>query len=325
MLITTFAAWTAVVVAAVVLLTQLAGWCGSVVVAVAQSLTPLLAAGTIFAALVGRIDGDRPLLVGGLVTTVGVAAVVAPAMIRRRPEVPAPSSEPPTVRVFHGNLLFTNVDDPPALASAIFATMANVLALSELSPAQEAALLGSPFAGHYPYRLGSAAPSGADGMAIWSSLPLVDDCPLPGRPRAGLVATVPFGTDRQLRLVLAHPRPPTKRAGLRHWEPALRDIGRFGQAQHEPTMIVADLNAARWHPPLRRLLDGGWRDAHEALGRGLSASWPTTGCWPVPFVRLDHALLDDGVTVLAVDDVEIPGSDHRGFVVTVTTAGRAGH
>ena len=125
-----------------------------------------------------------------------------------------------------------------------------------------------------------------------------------------------------VRIVLAHPNPPITDHGLRHWEPSMRRIAEIGAEPGPPTLIVADLNAARWHPPFRRLLARGWRDAHESVGRGLSVSWPTTGRWPLPFVRLDHGLAGPGLDVLAVRDVDLPGSDHRGFVVTVAPTGR---
>ena len=37
------------------------------------------------------------------------------------------------------------------------------------------------------------------------------------------------------------------------------------------------------------------------------------------FVRLDHALMTDGLVATGIDDIDIPGSDHRGFVVSVAT------
>jgi endonuclease/exonuclease/phosphatase (EEP) superfamily protein YafD len=64
------------------------------------------------------------------------------------------------------------------------------------------------------------------------------------------------------------------------------------------------------------VLSRGWRDAHEVLGRGWSASWPTDLPGP-PLVRIDHALVSGSVVVEGIVDVEIPGSDHRGFVVSV--------
>jgi len=64
------------------------------------------------------------------------------------------------------------------------------------------------------------------------------------------------------------------------------------------------------------LLDAGLVEAHIAHGRGFSASWPTDQIVPA-FVRLDHALTTAGLVSTDVADFEIPGSDHRGFVVTV--------
>jgi endonuclease/exonuclease/phosphatase (EEP) superfamily protein YafD len=321
MVIADILAWAAIAVVAVVLVTELAGWCGLVIVAVLQALTPVLAGATVFAAIVGRIDDNWLLLGAALAATAGVAIAVAP-VVRRRAPVPDPASAlAPTLRVFHGNLLFTNVGDPFAVATTILATGADILALSELNPQQERALADLAGADSYPYRIGHASRR-ADGMAIWSAVPLDDVARIPDELRDGITARVPIG-DGALRLLFAHPSAPTERSGLRYWRPALPRIDSIGRSPVPPTLVVGDLNAAHWHPPLRRMLRGGWRDAHEAVGRGLSVSWPTDGRWPVPFVRLDHALLGPGVTAIAVDDVSIPGSDHRAFVVTVTVPGHA--
>jgi hypothetical protein len=80
---------------------------------------------------------------------------------------------------------------------------------------------------------------------------------------------------------------------------------------------------------MRRLMQvGGWRDAHQVRGHGLSCSWPTEKWhpafrWHPPFVRLDHALVNGGLTVLDTGDFHVPGSDHLGIVVTVQRAQRA--
>ena len=37
-------------------------------------------------------------------------------------------------------------------------------------------------------------------------------------------------------------------------------------------------------------------------------------------MRLDHALIDDSLSVAEVADVDLPGSDHRGFVLTVVVS-----
>jgi endonuclease/exonuclease/phosphatase (EEP) superfamily protein YafD len=313
LIVATVLAWLAVAVVALTLATQLAGWCGWVIVAVTQALTPVLAAATVFATIVGRFDDDWPLVVAGVVTTLGIAIEVAPAL-RRRPG--ARNADAPALAVFHGNLLFKNVGDPPGVAAAVLATGADVLALSELHPDQEAAMDAHPLAAKYRHRIGHSS-RGADGLAVWSTQPFGEITRAPHLYRDGLMFDLTIG-GAPFRVLFAHPSPPTRRRFLRVWVPALRDIDRLGRSVGPPTMVVADLNAARWHPPLRRLLRGGWRDAHEVGGRGLSTSWPTNGSFPVPFVRLDHALLGVGVELVDVRDVAIPGSDHRAFVVTVT-------
>ncbi|MEO5900333.1 MAG: hypothetical protein ABIR68_09395, partial [Ilumatobacteraceae bacterium] len=115
LIIATVIAWAAIAVVTLTLLTQLIGWCGIVVVAVTQALTPLLAVGTVFATIVGRFDDDWPLVAAGVVTTLGIAFEVVTAMPRRRRRRLA---DGPAVSVFHGNLLYTNVRDPPAVAAA---------------------------------------------------------------------------------------------------------------------------------------------------------------------------------------------------------------
>jgi endonuclease/exonuclease/phosphatase family metal-dependent hydrolase len=93
-----------------------------------------------------------------------------------------------------------------------------------------------------------------------------------------------------------------------------------------PAVMTGDFNASWGHPEMRRLMTaGGWRDAHQLLGRGLSCSWPTDHWHPAfkihpPFVRLDHALVNDGLRVLDASGFDVPGSDHLGVVVTVQRA-----
>jgi len=94
-----------------------------------------------------------------------------------------------------------------------------------------------------------------------------------------------------------------------------------GLASAGPTLVVGDFNAGYWHPTFRRLLRAGWRDAHIATRRWRSNSWPDDRRPLPPLVRLDHALVNDKLTVTDVHDVRIPGSDHVGFTVTVAAAG----
>src|SRR3954452_11348094 len=281
-------------------------------IAVAQALTPLLAAGGVPASAVGVWQRRFGLAGLSAASSIALARVVAPAARSGRAPV---GGGPAALTVAHANMLFSNQRHAREAAAALLACDADVLALSELTYRHERELKALDGDGRYAYRFPRPARD-SHGLAIWSRLPFDDLRIEPMTRRPGMVVEV--ATDAgPIRIVLAHPDPPMKRRWLRFWAPSLEHLDRLGRSPGPPTLIVADLNAARWHPPLRRLLDDGWRDAHESVGRGLSPSWPTLGLVP-PFVRLDHALVDERLDVIAVDDIRVPGSDHRGFVVAVS-------
>ena len=128
------------------------------------------------------------------------------------------------------------------------------------------------------------------------------------------------GPDGDIRVVAMHV--PTPLISFEGWQGDLATAARIGSDATSPTLVVGDFNASYWHPDFRELLDAGLVDAHIAHGKGFSASWPTDKIVPA-FVRLDHALTTDGLVSTDVADFEIPGSDHRGFVVTVAPTPRA--
>jgi endonuclease/exonuclease/phosphatase (EEP) superfamily protein YafD len=313
-------AWGVAGLGTAVLATQISGWNRTTLVAIGQSFTPLLAAAAVPTTVLA-VARRKPLLaVAGAVAATGLGAIVAPALRRPARLDPAeagrtPAAAPATLRIFHGNLLFQNERRAGDAAAAVLATGADVLALSELTDHHRTALLDQGGADKYPYRYDKTAKR-SEGIALWSTLPVTDLTTRLMDVRPGLVATVETA-DGPIRVVLAHPDPPTSRRGLRRWESSLDMIGSIVTSDGPPSVLVADLNASRWHPPFRRLLALGLRDAHEAGGRGLSGSWPTGNVLVPPFVRLDHALVGPGISVVHVDDVIVPGSDHRGFVVTV--------
>jgi endonuclease/exonuclease/phosphatase family metal-dependent hydrolase len=156
---------------------------------------------------------------------------------------------------------------------------------------------------------------GSGGVAIWSTDPVVV-AEHPATTNESLDLTVD-GPDGPVRIIGVHPPTPIMNFGA--WRRDLARFGELGQVGDTPTVVVGDFNASFWHPDFRSLLDDGYTDAHLAAGRGLSTSWPTDRWYP-PFVRLDHALTTDSLVSTDVEDFEIVGSDHEGFVVTVAPA-----
>jgi endonuclease/exonuclease/phosphatase (EEP) superfamily protein YafD len=111
--------------------------------------------------------------------------------------------------------------------------------------------------------------------------------------------------------------PPNPLENIHPWRDEIHGLARRAAVNDAPCIVVGDFNATFWHPPFRSLFEAGWRDAHVLTGRGFSSSWPNHLRWLPPFLRLDHALVDGSLEVTEAVDVDLPGSDHRGFVVSV--------
>lgn len=84
-----------------------------------------------------------------------------------------------------------------------------------------------------------------------------------------------------------------------------------------PLVLAGDLNSTLDHSPLRAVLAAGCADAAEVTGQGLRGTWPADSARPLR-VPIDHVLLTPSAgTVVGFDVVDVPGTDHRGLVVTI--------
>ncbi len=212
-------------------------------------------------------------------------------MVRRPQAAVDPESRP--LSIVHANLLYINhrVADVPASLATLDA---DVITFSELTPSHAARLQASALAAEYPYRIELPARH-ASGTGLWSRYPVTERVTARTKHHT-VVADVaaPGGT---IQVIVVHTQSP-----IDHHHQWLSDLDRLGAlCVDQPAVMTGDFNAGWWHPEFRRLLRrGGWRDAHIAVGRGLSCSWPTDQWhvafrWHPPFVRLDHALANDGL------------------------------
>lgn len=274
-----------------------------------QALTPQLLALGVPAAIYALWRRDRLLLGTNLGIVTALVWLTAPVFVG--PGRPALDTSVAPLRIVHANVMFRN-PDVDVVARTLLATDADVLAITEYTPALATALSASESA--RPYTVARPLP-GPAGVGLISRFPLLDARVVPIGNQPGIVATVdaPGGP---IRVVVVHPAPAVDRPDLRAWRADLRAIGDVATAPGPPTVVVGDFNAARWHPDFRDLLGRGFVDAHEQDGDGWTTSWPMGRRIP-PFVRLDHALLGDGLVATAVEPLTVPGSDHRAFVVHV--------
>ena len=305
--------WGAVGGTGIVMLTQAARWPGSRTTAVVQSLTPYLALAMApigVAALAGRRT-----TMALTAAAVGYGGLVLARPVVSPPALRAAGGTATGLRIASLNLLYTNDEtNIAAVADDLRGRDLDVITFVEYTAGHELALRDSDLANDFPFRIERSGP-GASGIAIWSKWPAV-------------VGERGDTTDRTLdvtvnsaagpvRVLAVHAHTPTD--DFETWKRDLDQFGELGRTGDVPTVVIGDFNASFWQPSFRALLDDGFTDAHIALGRGFSVSWPNDAPCP-PFIRLDHALTTDSLVPTGVEDFDIPGSDHRGLVVTVAPA-----
>jgi len=238
----------------------------------------------------------------------GVAVLATPLAV--------PDTQPPAAANSTGlsvaslNLWYQN-PEIDAVADVLAEVDVDVIVFSEFTLEHQAALRASPLVREYPYR-SERTRRGAAGIGVWSRFPIAERSDL-----ASYNSSIELniaGPDGDVRIVAMHM--PTPIIDFDAWRRDLATAAEIGRTAEDPTLLIGDLNSSYWHPDFRRLLDAGFVDANAAAGSGFSTSWPTDW-WIPPFVRLDHALTTGGLVSTDVYDLDVPGSDHRGLVVTV--------
>jgi endonuclease/exonuclease/phosphatase (EEP) superfamily protein YafD len=276
---------------------------------VVQSLLPWSLAPSVPIAAAAATTRRPKLALASLAVAAAGVAISAP--LCRRRAAPAPAT--PVLRIAHANLLFPNRRVAEAEELLAYPDL-DVLTFSEYTPAHADTLHRVGLAERFPYYVEKPQPL-ASGTALWSRHPLTEQ-PGPEIDLAHQLVCADVHGPALVRVIVIHTQSPI--AHHRGWRDDLALLGTVPDGA-PPSVMIGDFNAAWWHPEFRDLLDDRWRDAHHEVGRGLSVSWPVGG-GRVPFVRLDHALVDGGLTVVDVADIAVAGSDHRGLVVSVSPA-----
>jgi len=249
----------------------------------------------------------RPALAGLSAALVGAhLLVLAPALTA----TPPPPVGGVQLRLVVANLYVLN-PRPQDAGVALLALQPDVLVVPELTQDGLAGLRAAGLLDDLPFAVVDLGDRG-EGVGLFSRLPLNDVVTRRVATRDLPRATVTVG-GVDVRVLTAHPLPPVPFVEPL-WRQALADLADEVGDVAGPLVVAGDLNADRDQSPFRALLDTGLRDAHDERGRGLARTWPAA----FPLLHLDHVLVRDGgdarVAVLAVREVDLPGSDHKGVV-----------
>lgn len=235
--------------------------------------------------------------------TVALLAVIAPRAFGGPDDL-----EGRSLRVMSANVLRGRAD-PDAVLEAVRERRVEVLTVQELTPRFARRFERAGASRFLPHSSLATRP-GVIGSGIYSRYPIA-----PG-PR-GEYVTQTRGTidvERGLRLgvISTHPILPTTPGQIEEWKVALD--GFPDPAARGPVwLLIGDFNATLDQAEFRRLLDRGYADAGERLGKGLTPTWPAIDK-PFRFlpVTIDHVLYDrDRVGARDYRVLDLPGSDHR--------------
>ncbi len=244
-----------------------------------------------------------------------VWAVLRPAA---PPLLAAHEAAPPPLRILLANVLTSNPDPAPLLA-LVAAERPDLVALLEIDARWAAALRGA-LSAEYPHAHYEPQEDNF-GLAVLSRLPLVEPRSErfvdPGLPSHAFGLQVGRHT---VRVLLTHPLPPGGSTGTALRDEQLARIGEWARAlpADTPKLVLGDLNATAWCPPLRRLLAATALRPAAAGHRLYPATWPA----PVPLLRIpiDHALLDENLVCTAYRIGPAIGSDHLPVLLEVRPA-----
>jgi len=238
----------------------------------------------------------------------GLLAVVALgiAVVPRELGGPDETSGGQTVRLLASNLARGKADLGQLMEIAE-ARDVDILSIQELTPESLAGLEELGIASTYRYRVTNSAAE-ARGGAIFSRFPLVTR-DRPDTDFAQPIAEVRITGAIPVELMSVHPMAPAGPKSTRQWEGDFEELPVAGDFDL-PTILSGDFNATLDHENLRELIDTGYRDAGDAMGRGLVTTWPSELKWPLP-VTLDHTLVEEPIGIIGYDVEKISDSDHR--------------
>ncbi|WP_237102742.1 endonuclease/exonuclease/phosphatase family protein [Nonomuraea sp. MG754425] len=294
--------WLIVTLLAVWAVVRVGGWEQGSFLTQLMTVTPWGAGLAALTALVSLLRRNRWAALVAAIACVVMVTVVTP----RAFEAEQPAARGPALRVLAVNLFGRG--DAQTVVDYVRRHDVEVFSALELTHAEVERLDAAGLRQVLPYRV-LQAEFDAAGSGIYSKYPVTE---LPGlftpvghnMPAAAV--SLPGGG--KVEFVAVHPNPPLGRMEA-EWNAALRALP--SASPSAVRVLAGDFNAGLDHRAFRDLLDRGYVDAAEQVGKGLSPTWPNFRPIP-PIIAIDHVVVDRRVAVSRVELLDVPRTDHRG-------------
>lgn len=308
----------AIVVALLVVASIVVGVAEPSLLLALQGALPHLLLVTMIATIVAALRRRRVSTATGLVATVALLALGAPAATAD--DVPTWTATAPTIHLYAANIRFDNERMDEAFRS-IARIDADVLVLNEVEPQHlDQMRAAGVFRGAtaHQYVLGAYG----FGELVISRVDDAEATIVEAARGARIPAVSMRIGGRAVEVWAVHPDAPSPSSwDTSEWRRQVADLGDAARRRMRRTDVVlaGDFNGAIWNPPLQDLLDVGLADAHDERGAGLSNSWSPEGYHDLggKLIRLDHCLHSPGLFPTGVRAIELVGSDHTAMSVTL--------
>lgn len=269
------------------------------------------------------LDGSWLLAVAAGALAVYHTSLIAPRFMPAR--TPRWARAAPQLRLVVSNV-FTENESPQVLAAGLLEADGDVMVITEWNPTFAAAFEAAGGGDSHPHRLLDPDDHSEYAVCIASKTPLGHGSAIERIDDLTLTRAVVTCGSRSLHVIGIIPNAVVDPGGFSIWRSQLDTLIAHLPSLEKPIVLAGDFNTTRFRPEFRALLKAGFVDAHDALGKGLSTSFrlATGGVLAAPgtVVRLDHALLSNGVCALDAHDLDAGGSDHLPFVLTLAVRQR---
>lgn len=185
---------------------------------------------------------------------------------------------------------------------------ADVVVLSEVTPAAQQRVLASDLAQQLPYTGGEGA-GGFVGTTVLSRYPMetVTVLELSFQQRLVRVEVPELGA---VHVLAVHPVNPL--GGSQRWEDEHQQLIELAGTVEGPLVVAGDFNAVDQHLVMHRWRAAGLVDAAHSSGSGWLRTWPADSP-ALPLLGIDHVLTTCDLRGTGVSTFRASGSDHLGI------------
>jgi endonuclease/exonuclease/phosphatase (EEP) superfamily protein YafD len=308
--------WIMVVLGIVGVATRVAGTSRFAAVALLHDGLPIVLGFAWVALAVSVARGDAVLGTLGAILAANFVWIWWKA--RRRVRPPRWARRAPTFRMVVANVFVDN-ETPDAMAKELCSVDADLIVIAEWNSQIASALVRAGACDQFPYWITDDSDHSDYAVAVLARIEPTESV-IEQLDELSIVRAVFAFGDRPITIVGINAHATVDPGGYSHWLDETDALVRLARTITTPFVVAGDFNSTQYRPGFQRLLDLGLRDAHDALGLGLSRSFKLRANGPAstmgPVARLDHSLATQHLCVIDTADLDAAGSDHVPFVVT---------